>query len=133
LIRDLFDRARIANGSLRLEPQIVSVSEIVRAAVEQMRALLDDRHLELTVAIGDSDRSMSADPVRLQQVFTNLLSNAAKFTPPGAHIVVEAAYGTSTVAVTIKDDGVGISKEFLPHVFETFRQDSRTQCESPGL
>ena len=73
---------------------------------------------------------MSADPVRLQQVFTNLLSNATKFTPPGGHIAVEASCTASTAVVTIKDDGVGISPEYLPHVFDGFQQDLHTQASS---
>jgi CheY-like chemotaxis protein len=73
---------------------------------------------------------MSADPVRLQQVFTNLLSNAAKFTPPGGHIAVEASCTTSTATVVITDDGVGIDREFLPHLFDGFQQDPRAQVSS---
>jgi signal transduction histidine kinase/ActR/RegA family two-component response regulator len=123
LVQDILDRARIVNGHLRMEPQIVSVSEIVRAAVEEMRPVFDHRHIQLTTAIEDTPFRMSADPVRLQQVFTNLLSNAAKFTQPGGHVRVEASSTASTSTVTIKDDGVGISEAFLPHVFEGFQRD----------
>jgi signal transduction histidine kinase/CheY-like chemotaxis protein len=134
LVQDILDRARIVNGHLRMEPQIVSVSEIVRAAVEEMRPVFDHRHIQLTTAIEDTPFRMSADPVRLQQVFTNLLSNAAKFTQPGGHVRIEASSTASTSTVTIRDDGVGISAEFLPHVFEGFRQDPHTStASSPGL
>jgi signal transduction histidine kinase/ActR/RegA family two-component response regulator len=130
LVQDLFDRSRIVNGRLRFEPQIVSLSEILRAAVEQMRPAFDHKNIELTIAIQDTRDRMSADPVRLQQVFTNLLSNAAKFTPSGGHIAVRASYVGSTAMITIKDDGVGISADFLPHVFDGFQQDRRTQVAS---
>ncbi|GAC1468925.1 MAG: hypothetical protein PVSMB1_17570 [Gemmatimonadaceae bacterium] len=98
--------------------------------MEQMRPTFDRNHQQLTTTIRDAQYSISADPVRLQQVFTNLLSNAGKFTPPGGHIAVGASSTASTVVVTIKDDGVGISPEFLPHVFDGFHQDHRTQTSS---
>jgi CheY-like chemotaxis protein len=115
---------------MRLEPKIVSISQILRAAVEQMRPAFDHNHQQLTTTISDTEYPMSADPVRLQQVFTNLLSNAMKFTPPGGHIAVEASCTASTAVVAIKDDGVGISTEFLPRVFDGFQQDPRTQAAS---
>ena len=96
LVQDLLDRSRIVTGRLRLEPRIVSISEILWAAVEQMRPAFDRNQLHLTTTIIESQYAMSADPVRLQQVFTNLLSNAAKFTPPGGHVAVEASCTTST-------------------------------------
>jgi signal transduction histidine kinase/ActR/RegA family two-component response regulator len=130
LVQDLLDRSRIVSGRMRLEPKIVSISEILRAAVEQMRPNFDHNHQHVTTAISDTEYPMSADPVRLQQVFTNLLSNAAKFTPPGGHIAVEASCTASTAVVTIKDDGVGISAEFLPHLFDGFQQDPRAQVSS---
>lgn len=73
LVQDLLDRSRIVTGRLRLEPRIVSISEMLRAAVEQMRPTFDRNHLHLTSTIIESHHAMSADPVRLQQVFTNLL------------------------------------------------------------
>jgi signal transduction histidine kinase/CheY-like chemotaxis protein len=134
LVQDILDRARIVTGRLRLEPQVVSITEILRAAVEQMRPVFDHNRIQLTTAIRDTEHRLSADPVRLQQVFTNLLSNAAKFTPPGGHVTVEASSTASTATVVIKDDGVGISAEFLPHVFDGFQQDPRTSASaSRGL
>jgi signal transduction histidine kinase/ActR/RegA family two-component response regulator len=123
LVQDILDRARIVTGRLRLEPRLVSLTEILRAAVAHARPLFDHNHVQLTTRIADSPRRLSADPVRLQQVFTNLLSNAAKFTPPGGHVEVAASYTDSLATVTIADDGVGISPELLPRVFEGLRQD----------
>jgi signal transduction histidine kinase/ActR/RegA family two-component response regulator len=131
LVQDILDRARIVTGRLRLEPQLVSVSEILRAAVEQMRPTFDRNHLQLTTTIRDARYPMSADPIRLQQVFTNLLSNAAKFTPPGGHIAVEASCTPIWATVTIEDDGVGIGPEFLSHVFDGLLQDPRTLASTP--
>jgi CheY-like chemotaxis protein len=125
LVQDLLDRSRIASGRLRLEPQVISLSETVRAAVEQMRPIFDHNHLHLTTTIHEGQYAMSADPVRLQQVFTNLLSNAGKFTPPGGYVAVDASCTPSLATVTIKDDGIGISPEFLPHLFDGFQQDPR--------
>lgn len=134
LIQDLLDRARIVSGRLRLQPQVVSITEILRAAIEQLRPTFDHNHVQLTMAIEDTRYPMSADPVRLQQVFTNLLSNAAKFTPPGGHVAVEASCNARQATVTITDDGVGISPEFLPRVFDGFQQDLRTaSAASHGL
>ncbi|PWT86369.1 MAG: hypothetical protein C5B57_01205 [Blastocatellia bacterium] len=126
LVQDILDRSRIMTGRLRLEPQIVSVSEIVRAAVEQMRPTFGHNHLQLTTTIRDIQYPILADPVRLQQVFTNLLSNAAKFTLPGGHVSVDASCTERSAVVTIKDDGVGISSDFLPHVFDGFQRDPRS-------
>jgi signal transduction histidine kinase len=112
LVQDILDRSRIVSGRLRLEPQIVSISEIVRASSEQMRPTFDRNHVQLTTMIQDAQYLLSADPVRLQQVFTNLLSNAAKFTPPGGHVAVEASCTASMAVVTVTDDGVGIIRSF---------------------
>jgi signal transduction histidine kinase/ActR/RegA family two-component response regulator len=125
LVQDILDRTRIITGRLRLEPQIVSITEILRAAVEQMRPIFDHNHLHLTTAIQDTRDPMMADPVRLQQVFTNLLSNAAKFTSPGGHVVVTASNTSTQATVAITDDGIGISPEFLPHVFDGLQQEHR--------
>ena len=126
LVQDILDRTRIVTGRLRLEPQLVSITSILRAAVEQLRPTFDHNHVQLTTAIQDAPWHMSADPVRLQQVFTNLLSNAAKFTPPGGHVTVETSSTVTFATVAIKDDGVGIRSEFLPFVFDGLRQDPRT-------
>jgi len=104
----------------------VSLAEIVRAAVEQMRPTFDHNHVQLTTAIEETPHPLLGDAVRLQQVFTNLLSNAAKFTPAGGHVGVELSSVGNTATVTIRDDGVGIGTEFLPHVFDGLRQDPRT-------
>jgi CheY-like chemotaxis protein len=134
LVQDILDRARIVTGRLRLEPQVISITEILRAAVEQARPAFDRNHIQLTTAIKDTEYLMSADPVRLQQVFANLLVNAAKFTPPGGHVLVEAASTATTATVTVKDDGVGISREFLPHVFDALQQEPRISAyTSRGL
>jgi signal transduction histidine kinase/ActR/RegA family two-component response regulator len=136
LVQDILDRSQIVSGRLRLEPQVVSISEIVRAAVEQMRPTFDGNHVKLTSAIHGTRYLMNADPVRLQQVFTNLLSNAARCTPPGGHVVVKAICRAATAVVTISDDGVGIAPESLPHVFDGLRHDasiSASPSKSLGL
>jgi signal transduction histidine kinase/ActR/RegA family two-component response regulator len=131
LVQDILDRARIVTGRLRLEPQVISITEVLRAAVEQTRPAFDRNHIQLITAIRDTEYPMSADPVRLQQVFTNLLANAAKFTPSGGHVSVEVFSTATKATVTIKDDRVGISQEFMPHVFEGLEQDPRTSAYTP--
>jgi CheY-like chemotaxis protein len=110
---------------------VISITEVLRAAVEQTRPVFDRNHVQLTTAIKDTAYPMSADPVRLQQVFTNLLANAAKFTPPGGHVSVEAASTATTATVTVQDDGMGISPEFIPHVFDGLAQDPLTSPYTP--
>jgi signal transduction histidine kinase/CheY-like chemotaxis protein len=134
LVQDILDRARIVTGRLRLEPQVISLAEILRAAVEQMRPTFDHNHVYLTTAIEESRYPMLADPVRLQQVFTNLLSNAAKFTSPGGHVAVRASCTPTMAEVTVKDDGMGIGADFLPNVFDGLQRDLRTTAvTSRGL
>jgi signal transduction histidine kinase/ActR/RegA family two-component response regulator len=130
LVEDVLDTSRIVSGNLRFEPRIVSLSTVVSAAVEQVRATMDTRHLRVDFDLADEDWPVLADPVRLQQVFTNLLSNAAKFTPEWGRVTVNMSRTATHARVVVSDTGVGIAPDFLPRMFQRFEQDSHTLAHS---
>lgn len=134
LVDDVLDRSRIATGTLRLDPQAISLLTVVRAAVDQMRGKIESAGLHLEVAALDDDMAIAGDSIRLQQVFTNLLSNAVKFTPKGGHISVAVMATERDARVTVADTGSGIAENVLPFVFDAFRQGHETlQQSSHGL
>jgi signal transduction histidine kinase len=133
LIEDLLDLSRITSGHLRLNKTTVPARSILEAAVEALRPLLTERGIALICQI-DGDGLILGDSDRLQQVFGNLLSNAAKFTPAGGTITVSARANESGSQISIADTGVGIDPQFLPHVFDRFRQaDSSSSRRHGGL
>ena len=134
LIEDLLDVSRIISGKLRLDVRAVAPSTFIAAAVESVRPAADAKEISLEV-IGDADvSSISGDAGRLQQVVWNLLSNAIKFTPHGGHVELRCVRSGSNVEISIKDSGQGISPDFLPYVFERFRQaDMKTTRIHGGL
>jgi signal transduction histidine kinase len=134
LVDDVLDRSRIATGTLRLDPQAISLLTVVRAAVDQMRGKIESAGLHLEMAAMDDDITVVGDSIRLQQVFTNLLSNAVKFTPKGGHISMALMATERDALVTVADTGSGIAKDVLPFVFDAFRQGRATlQQSSHGL
>jgi PAS domain S-box-containing protein len=122
MIDDLLDVSRIVRGTLRLDPRPIEVCPVVAAAVDAMRAAAEARHVGLATALDREAGLVLGDPARLQQVVWNLLANAIKFTPPGGAVRVTVTRSDGTVRVSVADTGVGISRSFLPHVFERFRQ-----------
>jgi signal transduction histidine kinase/ActR/RegA family two-component response regulator len=123
LIEDLLDMSRVIRGALRLEMRPVSLAEVLEAAVDSARPTAAARQISLIVHDGP-ELIASADHSRLQQVFWNLLANALKFTPPGGHVEARIAMDGQEAVVEICDDGEGIAPEFLPHVFDRFRQET---------
>ncbi|MCW8194725.1 HAMP domain-containing histidine kinase [Proteobacteria bacterium 005FR1] len=122
LINDLLDTSRIRHGKLLLRKQRVPIGEAVAQAVEVSENFIRERKNELHLGPLPSDRYVDADLMRLVQVFANLLNNAAKFTGPGGHIWLDVEPGEDWVLVSIKDDGIGISADKLPRLFEMFSQ-----------
>ena len=134
LVEDLLDVSRIISGKLRLDPRPVELAEVIEAAVESVRPAADARGIVLEVFGDPAAGLVLGDPVRLQQVVWNLLTNAIKFSFPGGRIELRLAGAGSQVAMTVADTGQGIRPEFLPHLFERFRQaDSSTTRAQGGL
>jgi PAS domain S-box-containing protein len=132
LTDDLFDVSRITREKLTLQKEPLDLTEIIKAAVESSRTLIDQRQHELTVTMSQESIYVDADRLRLTQVFMNLLNNAAKYTPGPGHIWLNVEQAGDTVVVRIKDTGVGIAAESLPHVFELFYQVDRSYTRSEG-
>ena len=122
LIEDLLDVSRIITGKLRIEVQPVSFASIADSVVNSLRPAIDAKELELETSIDPSAGPILGDPARLQQIVTNLLSNAIKFTTNGGKIEVSLERDESHVRLRVRDTGVGIAGEHLPHIFERFRQ-----------
>jgi PAS domain S-box-containing protein len=122
LIDDLLDVSRITSGKMRLRRERVSLHEVVRSAVETSRPLIERFGHQLHVTLPDAACTLDADPTRLAQVFSNLLTNAAKYTDAGGHIWLTAQREDDRVAVRVKDSGIGIAPEQLPHIFTMFSQ-----------
>ena len=122
LIEDLLDVSRIVTGKLRLEAAPVDLAQVVDAAIASVRVAADAKGLRLRVEVAAHAGQVQADPVRLQQVVWNLLSNAVKFTPKGGDVRVRLSRVDSQIQLVVKDSGMGIAPELLPHVFERFRQ-----------
>jgi signal transduction histidine kinase len=132
LIEDLLDLSRLAHGKIRLDRQHVDASSIVEAAIEKAKPLLASREHKLRVDIAPEPMPLYIDPFRLQQVLANLLTNAAKYTPDGGEISVTAAPQGEQAVFTVRDNGIGIAADMLPHVFELFAQSDRTRKQSAG-
>jgi PAS domain S-box-containing protein len=134
LIEDLLDTSRIVSGKVRLDVERVNLQDIAHAAIASVRKLAESKGLHLQAAIDQLAGPVRGDPVRLQQCCWNLLSNAIKFTPRGGHVQVSLAQVESHLEFKVADDGQGIAPDFLPHVFERFRQaDSSTTRRHGGL
>jgi PAS domain S-box-containing protein len=134
LIEDLLDVSRIITGRIRLDVRPVDPAAAARAAVDAVRPAAEAKGIELRKALDAGANLVYGDPERLQQVFWNLLSNAIKFTTEGGRVEVRLARVDSNVEISVSDTGAGIKPEFLPHVFDRFRQaDGATTRRHGGL
>ncbi len=132
LIEDLLDLSRIARGKIELKKERVELAVVLRNAIETSRPLIERAGHELTIDLPAGPILVDADPVRLAQVFANLLNNAARYTPDGGTIHLEVEARADRVAVRVKDSGVGIPAHMLSQVFEMFTQVPRSPGESRG-
>ena len=127
LIEDLLDISRLSMGKTRLDLRAVALDTVVGGVVDSLRPAAEARGLQLLTIIHSSGNTVRADAARIQQIVWNLVSNAIKFTPPGGRVEVEIARDESRTRLIVRDTGIGIHPDFLPHVFERFRQaDSST-------
>ena len=134
IVEDVLDVSRIISGKTRLNVQCVELAAVVNEAVETVRPTVDAKGVQLQTVVDPRHPIVSGDPDRLQQVVWNLLSNAVKFTPSGGQIHLWLERTNSHVDIVVRDTGRGIRPDFLPHVFERFRQaDGRVSREYNGL
>ncbi len=132
LIEDLLDVSRIISGKLRLEVITMKPINVVESALETVRPAAEAKGIKIEIK-GEADIShISGDPNRLQQVIWNLLSNAIKFTPPEGEVRLEIEREDDFVEIRVRDTGVGIKEEFLPHVFDRFRQADASSIRKFG-
>ena len=132
LVADLLDVSRIVTGTLKIDSKLVGVASIVEAAVEAARPQCASKRVVLDVSL-ERVGCARGDAGRLRQVFDNLLSNALKFTPTGGTVAVRVTRHEDRAKVTISDTGEGITADFLPHVFERFRQAEDAKARGLGL
>ena len=134
LIEDLVDVSRIVGGKLNLEVRPIDLLPVINAAIEVVRPAADAKSIRIEIDHDSTVGPVFGDPARLQQVIWNLLSNAVKFTPKGGSIYVNYQRAESAAEIVIRDTGVGIPADFLPHVFERFRQaDSAVTRSHRGM
>jgi PAS domain S-box-containing protein len=132
IIEDILDVSRIIAGKIRLDVRQVDFAGIIKSAIDTLQPAVDNKGIHLSSSLDPRAGPVSGDASRLQQVVWNLLSNAVKFTPKGGSIDVRLDRVESYVELTVSDTGQGISPDFLPHVFERFRQADSTSTRKHG-
>jgi signal transduction histidine kinase len=134
VLDDVLDLSRIVRGTLRLSLRRTSVIDVLKEAVETVEPAVQAKDLHLTVNMKSDLPAIDADPDRLRQIFWNILSNSVKFTPAGGSIAVSAARAGDGIRIEVADTGCGIPAEFLPFIFDRFRQaDSSDTRRFQGL
>jgi PAS domain S-box-containing protein len=134
LVEDLLDLSRIINGKLQLHVRPVGLGEIINATIETLRPAAGVKAIQIQALLDPDVGLVSGDPIRLQQVVTNLLTNAIKFTPEGGRVKIKLERANSVALINVTDNGAGISADFLPYVFDRFRQaDSASTRKYGGL
>lgn len=132
LLDDLLDVSRVTRGLVVLAQGLHDMAAIVRDAVEQARPLIDARRHHLTLTVPTQAAQVRGDGTRLVQIVTNLLNNAAKYTPQGGAIELELGLDASTVQIVVRDNGIGIDTALLPHIFDLFVQGERSFDRAQG-
>lgn len=128
LVDDLLDGARASTGKFRLECGTVSLHDILGPVLETLRPVMVERRQVLTLRRPQAAMMVHADPVRLTQVFSNLLDNASKYSPPGGEIVVELSGDGHVATLCVADHGIGITAEALPRIFDLFVQETHARA-----
>ena len=132
LVDDLLEVSRITGGKIELRKELVSVSTVIESAIETSRPLIESASHRLTVMLPDEPLVIEADPIRITQVLSNLLNNAAKYTQEGGSITLSGLRDGDEVVLAVRDNGLGIPANMLPRVFEMFAQVDRTLKRAQG-
>src|SRR5581483_10964035 len=132
LVDDLLDVSRIITGKLRLSTCPIELSAITRAAIDMVRPAANAKAIQLEFSSSHTASVINGDPDRLQQVVWNLLSNAIKFTPKGGRVEIRLEHDNGNARLIVTDDGEGIPHDFLPHVFDRFRQADSSYTRKHG-
>jgi len=132
IVDDLLDVSRALSGKLHLNMELVDLAVVIQAAVETVRPAGEAKGIQIDVKLGAVKGALSGDPDRLQQVVWNLLANSVKFTPPGGRILVELRETPGHAQIRVTDTGIGIEADFLPHVFDRFRQADASRTRLHG-
>lgn len=132
IIDDILDVSRIITGKLYLELHPIELAPVLESAVNVVRPTAEAKGIQIEVDFAQEPAAVPGDTNRLQQVFWNLLSNAVKFTPAGGRVTVQLRHLNSEVEITVADTGQGITSEFLPFVFDRFRQADSTSTRQHG-
>jgi signal transduction histidine kinase/ActR/RegA family two-component response regulator len=132
LVDDLLEVSRITRGKVELRMEPVELAAVIRSAVEASRPLIQASQHQLAIALPPQPLILMGDPVRLTQIFANLLNNAAKYMNQGGQIWLSAKRENGNVSVCVRDTGIGITSEMLPHIFKMFTQVDRSKRQSQG-
>jgi signal transduction histidine kinase len=132
LVDDLLEVARIRSGKIALEREPVEMCEVVSRALEGVKPMIDSKHHELVVEVPERGLVVDGDVLRLAQVVGNLLTNAAKYTPAGGSIRVTGERRDANIVLRVRDNGIGISAEMLPRVFDLFAQEQQAHDHAGG-
>ncbi len=132
LVDDLLDISRISRGDVDMRKQEVDLATIIQAAIETCRPVMEAAGHQLDISLPGSPINVLADRLRLAQVISNLLNNAAKYTPPGGRIGVKVSPASGVAAISVQDNGIGISAAELPRIFGMFTQLDGARRRSPG-
>jgi signal transduction histidine kinase/ActR/RegA family two-component response regulator len=132
LVNDLLDVSRVTRGLVTLEKEELDVNAVVAGALEQVRPVIEAKRHSLTMQLSGEPVHVLGDRTRLVQVLSNILNNAAKYTPTGGQITLRVSASDDRVVVTVSDNGIGIEPDVLPYIFELFTQAERTPDRSQG-
>ncbi len=132
LVDDLMDMSRITTGKVQFRMDVVPLADVIRSAIETSRPLIDQMGHQLTVEIPDGPLLVEVDPTRMAQALLNVLNNAAKYSEPGSRILLSVQARGSEALVSVRDSGIGIEADHLPHVFDMFSQVDRSLERSQG-
>jgi signal transduction histidine kinase len=132
IVDDLLDLSRAVSGKLRLNMEPVHLASVIQGAVETVRPASDAKRIQIDVRLNALSGIVIGDPDRLQQVVWNLLANSVKFTPEGGEVSVELVEESGSAEIRVSDSGIGIEPDFLPHVFDKFRQADTSRTRTHG-